>query len=112
MWIYNSKICNYVNKKIFIEIVEDNLRRIHTGILDSVFGPNNVGHYTIVISVPRKFDRMRYSITSNIIDRIYIDHSIISRYNFRLVFDKLSNRLNQDVLQKIKNNTDTCIINL
>ena len=72
MWLYNNKICNYVNKKIFIEIVDDNLRSIRTGILDSVFGPNNVGHYTIVISVPRKFDRMRFSITSNIINHIII----------------------------------------
>ena len=112
MWIYNSKIYNYVKKKIFIEIVEDNLKRIHTGILDNVFGPNNVGHYTIVISVPREFDRMRYSITSNIIDRIYIDLSIFSRFNFKLVSNKLNDKLNGDVIEKIKKSTDTHIINI
>ena len=112
MWIYNSKIYNYVKKKIFIEIVEDNLKRIHTGILDNVFGPNNVGHYTIVISVPREFDRMRYSITSNIIDRIYIDLSIFSRFNFKLVSKKLNDKLNVDVIEQIKKSTDTHIINI
>ena len=84
MWFYNNEICNYVNKNIFIEIFdEDKLRSIRRGILDSVFGPNNVGDYTIVISVPRKFDRMRYCITNNIIDRIYVDLSIFSRFKFR-----------------------------
>tara|TARA_B100000900_G_scaffold400377_1_gene403932 strand:- start:1949 stop:2287 length:339 start_codon:yes stop_codon:yes gene_type:complete len=112
MWLYNNEICNYVNKKIFIEIIEDNLKSIRTGILDSVFGPNNVGNYTIVISVPRKFDRMRYSITSNIIDRIYVDLSIFSRFNFKLVSNKLNDKLNGDVIEKIKKSTDTHIINL